>query len=152
MARRGRPGKPIELHVLEGTFDRRRHAGQADVGAEGVPLPPRGLGRAALAFWRQVVPELIRAGIARAIDAPELTLMCQWHARYQKYGRQLDRTRPTARAFQALLLAAHLASTRFDKTAAKFGLTPVDRARIRVQAAPSGAKVTSRQRAGDGAS
>jgi P27 family predicted phage terminase small subunit len=142
----GRPPKAIDLHILEGTFDRRRHAGQADALASGTPVPPKYLKGAALKFWKRVVPELVRAGIAKAIDAPELTLMCQWHARYEKYGKQLDRLQPTAKAFQAVFLAAHLSSTRFNKIASKFGLNPIDRARIRVQAAPSGAKVVQRNR------
>jgi phage terminase small subunit len=147
----GRPPKAIDLHILEGTFDKRRHAGQVDVLAEGVPTPPRDLKGAALKFWKRVAPELVRAGIAKAIDAPELTLMCQWHARSEKYGRQLDRLQPTARAFQAIFLAAHLAATRFNKISSKFGLNPTDRARIRVQAAPTRANVMKRDRTKGGA-
>ena len=71
MAGKGRPKKPPELKILEGTFRADRDGDPSDqVQASGLPARPRGLKGEAKKFWDAVVPLLTAAGVAAAQPAP----------------------------------------------------------------------------------
>lgn len=132
----GRPSKPVALKVLDGTYRESKDGPLAEqVMASGVPVAPADLDGEARAFWDQVVPGLVAIGVAVAMDAPELVAMCQWHARYVRYGRQMDGVEPTSIKPNQLIYLTGVAWMNFDKIASRFGLTPSDRAKLRVKPA-----------------
>jgi P27 family predicted phage terminase small subunit len=144
----GRPRKPDELKILEGTFrkDRDGDPSQA-VQATGEPAPPPHLKGEALAFWSEVVPGLVATGVAKAADAPALAGMCEWWARYRKLARRLDRmTGKAAKAMPQVVMMLGIAWDKFDRVAARFGLTPSDRAKLRLGDQQKTAGVMSRRR------
>jgi len=127
----GRPPKPTELKLLDGTFRADRDGDPSTVKAEGVAAPPRGLSRESRAFWNEIVPGLVTAGLAKACDAPQLAAMCQWYARARKWERALDREKPSSKTHSMMVQVA-IAWQNFDRVASRFGLTPSDRSKMRI--------------------
>lgn len=139
----GRKPKPIALHVAAGTFRADRHGDPAThVHAEGKPEKPYFEHAAASDLWDSVVDELIGKGLAAAIDAAQLRIMCNQFALYiacesilmhdptdEAAGRQSSRFR-----------------VGFDSIAARFGLTAVDRMKLRVEAAAKPTGIQARKR------
>lgn len=131
----GRPRKPDEVHILEGTFRPDRHGDpSASVVADGEPTPPRHLKGEALAFWKDTVPGLVTRKVAAACDSAALACMCDWWARHRKYCRALDRMKSTDRRLYQMTILAGIAWSNFDKIACRFGLTPGDRTKLRTPA------------------
>jgi P27 family predicted phage terminase small subunit len=144
-----RPRKPDELHVLEGTFRADRHGDPAvSVVADGQPTPPAHLRGDALAFWGEVVPGLVAAGVAKERDAAELAMMCEWWARYRRFSRLLDKMKNADKRLYQVTVQVGIAWTNFDRIACRFGLTPADRAKLRSTDKPAKSRVASRKRGG----
>src|SRR5262249_21180976 len=73
----GRPRKPIEKHLLDGTFRADRHGPVPDDAGSGpAPVKPADLDDLAGAFWDRVV--LLLAGIVRDRDGEQLAELCRW--------------------------------------------------------------------------
>lgn len=124
---KGRPRKPDELHVLQGTWTATRHGDpEARVQADGEPVPSRKLTGPALAYWKRLVPGLVACGVAKARDGEALTAACEWWAAYEAAMIAKD-VREAAVAFD-----------RWRTLAAAFGLTPMDRAKLRGPEKPKG--------------
>jgi phage terminase small subunit len=139
--------KPNEMHILDGTFRADRHGDPSEaVVAEGEPLPPAWLKGEALAFWSEVVPQVVQLRVARAIDAPELASLCEWWARTRKLSRKVDRLAVGTPRYGTALRALVAAFATFDRLASRFGLTPGDRARLRVQEKAKTTGVQQRER------
>lgn len=144
-----RPPKPTEQHRLDGTYRADRHGSAgASVDAAGVPTKPRGLKGEGEKLWKRVVPGLVSSGVARACDTDCLVSLCEWWARYVRFALMLDSadldTDP-----KDLSRYTRLASQcwgEFARLAGKFGLTPADRVKLRVEAAGKKAGVMSRDR------
>jgi P27 family predicted phage terminase small subunit len=144
---RGRPKKPDDLKILDGTWRRDRDGKPEErVQAEGEPVPPSHLKGESLSFWKHVVPGLIKSGVAKEADAPELAMMCEWWGRYRRYSRMLDRMKNNDKNLYQTTILCGIACTNFDKVASKFGLTPSDRAKLRVPNKPKEGGVMSRKR------
>ena len=141
---RGRPRKSDEIKILTGSFRDDRAGGAAQT-ADGEPLPPKHLKGEALKFWKEIAPELVANGVAKRIDSAELALMCEWWARYRKWGKKLDAYKNFGDHLMGLQNQVASAFKQFDKIAARFGITPADRARLRVADKPK-AGVMSRKR------
>lgn len=77
---RGRK-KSIEQHKLDGTYREDRHGSSVLVGGRPMPdelaEPPDDLADAGKEHWRQVVPQLVGAGLADRVDVSALTAMCR---------------------------------------------------------------------------
>lgn len=140
----GRPRKPIELHVIDGTFRADRHGpAPVDVGEVRPPTKPSDLGGAAGGFWDRLLAVL--AGVVRERDGEQLAELCRWWARIQKVGAALDKSQPGSLRYGRLMNQASTAAATFDRIAKRFGLTPADRASLHVeQAGPTKAKVATR--------
>jgi P27 family predicted phage terminase small subunit len=147
MATRGRPRKPTELKLLHGTHreDRDGPLGSA-VRLEGVPAMPGHLNDDAKAFWSAVVPGLVATRVAAACDAPVLGEMCVWWEVYRRFSDHLQDTGAEEDGALRAMVNAKMAWKEFDRIAARFGLTPSDRARLRVDPAPASAGVQPRKR------
>lgn len=135
----GRPRKPDEMKILDGTWRADRDGDpSADVVADGEPVPPSFLKGEALRFWREVVPGLVASGIAKARDSYQLAELCTWWARHRRLSRMIDTAKNADKRLHSLILMAGIAWMNFDKIAVRFGLTPSDRAKLRLPAARSG--------------
>lgn len=135
----GRPRKPIEQHLLDGTYRADRHG----------PLPGKGVvagewpsttvvklgdltGRAG-ELWAEYVRFL--AGRINQGDWATLADLCRWVARGETIATQLDAVEPTSKEFRSLIVSAAIATDKVINLGARFGLTPADRAKGRVGAA-----------------
>lgn len=118
----GRTPKPAALKILEG------NAGKREIPQEVQPegqaqMPSRWLRKGehseqAREHWNQMVPELIRLGLATSLDQPALEQMCEWYAVLRVAQQDLEYT------------LAGKAFDRWTSLAAKFGFSPSDRARL----------------------
>jgi P27 family predicted phage terminase small subunit len=146
---RGRPPKPLETHLLDGTHRADRHGDGSDhVPADGSPVMPATFTGEARALWETVVAGLVACKVARAVDTPALVMLCESWARYRKVSAALDALDPEqdSVAFGRLSRAAALHWQMFDKIAGRFGMTPADRMRLRVDAQEKKQGVIARQR------
>lgn len=71
-------------------------------------------------------------GVLRAIDATELTGCCWWYGEYIKAMQAMRPMRPTAKAYYRLANLAAIAWKHFAAAASRFGMTPADRARLKL--------------------
>jgi P27 family predicted phage terminase small subunit len=129
----GRPRKPTAAKILEGTWREDRDGDPAlVVPAAGEPVCPVGLKGEALSMWERIVPRLVESGVARECDSDQLAAMCRWWARYRLGEKRLEKLQPGhKREYQQTLLVA-ICWTNFDKIASRFGMTPSDRAKLRL--------------------
>lgn len=137
-----RPRTPTELHRLNGTFRQDRHGGRLDA----APLPgmldkPGNLSPAAGALWDEIAATL-PPGTLAAIDAAALTACCEWFARWKDLDRRLQTG--DGDEYKLLTLAA-VASKQFAALAAKFGLSPCDRAKLTAPPPPTNPVSTRRR-------
>ena len=143
---RGRPRKTADEHLANGTYRPSRH-GPLPAPVEGsAPEPPdmpAGLTADEAAAWGEIVPCV--AGRVRRSDVPALVDLCRWWVRLGRMARRLDELEPAAGNYVQTLTGAGICSTNFDRLASKFGMTPADRAKLRVvDAAPPAPKVRTR--------
>ena len=140
----GRPRKPVEKHVLDGTYRPDRHGVKPDdSGSVAPPIKPGDLKGPAGECWDRVVSVL--AGVVRDRDAEQLAELCRWWARVQRVGAALDKEKPGSLEYGRLMTQASSAAATFDRVAKRFGLTPADRAQLHVEATgPVKAKVATR--------
>lgn len=132
----GRPRKPTEKHVRDGTLRKDRHGSRTKQPKfDGEPERPAGLSADARKHWETIVPALIAQGVAKSIDAPALAAMCEQWGEYCAAKRLKVYDLKEKRQRQMLINAALRA---WRDLAARFGMTPTDRAKIEVQ--PDGEK------------
>jgi P27 family predicted phage terminase small subunit len=138
-----RPRKPTQKLKLHGGYRKDRHKDRADEPEfDGTPEKPAGLKGEASALWDRIVEPLAKQHVARSIDATVLQGMCEWWALYRKAQAELDKLKLTPaktvldsdrlNEARKLQMIASRAWQYFAAAAAKFGLTPVDRARLNV--------------------
>jgi P27 family predicted phage terminase small subunit len=130
----GRPRKPTAKHKLDGTFRKDRHGDRADVGMDlpGQPIMPAGLSDDARELWVRVVGQLTRSKVAVEIDTSQLEAMCRWWARYLENERHACEFSHDIEAGDMYEKRAKRAWDAFDKVASRFGLTPADRAKLKL--------------------
>ncbi len=136
MALPGRPRKPDALKLNDGTWRADRDGSHEDVVlAPGVPSKPDALSKHAGELWDAIVPGLVEAGCVAEIDGIMLREMCQWYSVYRQWAEPLDAGEPDDDGARRRLMGACAAWKQFEALAARFGLTPADRARLRVRPA-----------------
>lgn len=126
--------------LLEGTYRADRDGPvEGAVRAVGAPQPPADLDGEALAYWHRIVPGLVASGVAAACDSEALGLLCWWLEQLHRMRADIDRRWTAAEASGApanlghALVAAGIATDKFNQLASRFGLTPSDRAKLRVE-------------------
>lgn len=143
----GRPRKPVEEHVKNGTYKPGRHGPlpAAPDDPTGPPAKPADLSGDAAGFWDRVVPLI--ATIARDRDAPMLAEMCFFWGQMQRLKAEVEAASPLDTTYNRLLVGLGICTDKFDRIAAKFGLTPQDRAKLKVieVAGPPKPKVDARK-------
>ena len=128
---RGRPPKPTQAHILAGTFREDRHGNAPP--STGAPEIPAHLTGEAAKHWAAVVPGLVAQRIAGESDAPALAMLCEWYAVWLDGMKALRlATAGTLEASRAISVTAQ-AAHNWQTLASRFGLTPADRARLRVE-------------------
>jgi len=96
-----------------------------------LPERPSDLSVDELAVWDLVVntsPE----GVLRAIDESELTGCCWWYGEFCKAMRAMRPMKATQKAYYRLSNLAAIAWKHFAAAASRFGMTPADRARLKL--------------------
>lgn len=139
---RGRPRKSLSLHLHEGTYKPDRHDIRAatEPAADGMPRCPRDLKGEARKFWERVVPQLVKMGIAKHPDRDALEQLSRLWAWWRAAAEEADAD-PTSQGIRMAVLGY---SAEWARMAARFGLTPADRARIQVR--PQKQKNTTEER------
>lgn len=133
---KGRPRKPVELKVLDGSFQHYRDAkdlGTSPVVATGTPKPPPGTTKESLVWWDRVVPPLVALGIAKEIDSMALMKMCDSLARADSALVLMEKEKFGSPAHTRLGRLLKTSNLEFERLAAKFGMNPLDRARLRIE-------------------
>lgn len=147
---RGRPRKPTSLKILAGTYRKDRDgAPDAEPQPTGAPKKPKDLKGDAGKFWDLIVPQLAELKIATALDAPELARLCQWWALEKKsldYLETLKADLVGSSEWRRVQLQAGHARNQWDRIAARFGLSPADRAKLRIEASSKRRGVRARDR------
>lgn len=143
----GRPRKTVGEHLANGTYRPSRHGtvAAADPGDAPEPPPerPAWLSGDESAAWDAIVPCV--AGRVKRSDVPALVDLCRWWVRMGRMARRVDEMEAASPYYVQALTGAGICSTNFDRLASKFGMTPADRAKLRVvDAAPAGPKVRTR--------
>lgn len=138
----GRPSKPTPLKVLHG--DRKDRVNSAEPQpAAGPVVPPDGLSDAALSVWAQLAPDLERQGVLTAWDVPAFAVVCDAVARHRKASEILDLEGETGsnrfgeRVVRPWFRVWCDTAAVLAKLGARFGLTPSDRASLKVGAGES---------------
>ena len=134
---RGRPRKPTAQHRIEGTLNTTRHGDRIDEAlAIGTPVKPGWMTGTASDCWDLIVGNLPENAIA-AVDAPALEVLCFWFAEFRRCAGSLHDPETEPVDELDLRNRAEKASKMFGQSASKFGLTPVDRAGLKLLPADS---------------
>lgn len=122
----GRPPKPAAVHKALGSYREGRHGGDEPV-AIGVLDKPAMNDKAAWC-WDQIAEQL-KANGAAAADVPLVVRLCNWWATAETCQERID---SGAWEYRDLCMLS-MASKHIEKLAAMLGLSPSDRARLRVK-------------------
>jgi hypothetical protein len=127
----GRLAKPLKVHQMAGSYRPDRHGGLPSGPPPGEPIRPDGLIGPAGAFWDVVTPGLVQAGAVGGVDSFGLEAMARvWGlAAAAMTAAEAD---PTSKALRSAVTGY---TQLFTLLAGKFGLTPGDRARLRLDLA-----------------
>lgn len=144
----GPPPLPAEVKKLRGTF-RPHRDGPTDHAMDELPADaierPEHLTGVAADLWDKLIPGLAKINVVRNIDVPHAAAMCRWfatwhdlHTRLEQYalaeldfGDDLDAEHEHEKFVALVQRRASNAWKNFSGAAAKLGLSPADRARIR---------------------
>jgi len=131
---RGRKKKPTGLHIAEGTHRADRHGDPADeIQAEGEPIPDDDLPEMGKKLWEQIVPQLTKLGVVSVLDSPLLNQMCRQYARGMAWDQKiLSRKRLDKNMMKDERISSMIWND-FNRVAARFGLSPSDRASLRIE-------------------
>ena len=143
----GRPRTPTNVLRLRGTFRPDRHDGaepQAPT-LDKIPRPPKEFGNIARGIWRRTAKRLIALGVLTENDLGALESYCLAYERAieaEAVIRIDGRTVSTPQGMKRHpeLLTAEKARSDMRKYEALFGMSPSDRAKLRVkpkEAAPT---------------
>lgn len=131
---RGRKKKPTNLHIAEGTHRADRHGDPADeIQAEGEPIPDDDLPPMGKKLWEQIVPQLITQNVVSVLDSAALNLLCRQYARGMAWDQKiLNRKRLDKNMMKDERMSSMIWND-FARMAARFGLSPADRASLRIE-------------------
>lgn len=142
MGKRGPAPKPTHLKVLSGTREDRLNRDEPTPGADAV-VPPVDLPQDAQAVWNRLAPDLIAKRVLTAWDVDAFAEFCRSVAIYNRAALEVESLPLTARgaaggvtvqpAFRVMQAAAQM----MRSTGQRFGLTPGDRAALKVNSGES---------------
>ena len=123
--------KPTSEHKRQGTFRDDRHGNRLDAAVKpGVPAKPDDLPAESAQLWDTVLKHLPE-GTASELDAAALEMCCRWFAEWKRCQRELE-SGEQSDGYKWSIRAA-TASKQFSLLAGRFGLTPGDRTKLKVE-------------------
>jgi len=139
---RGRKPKPLQQHILGGTFRADRHGG--------VPQPRRAFPRCpdhldadAKKEWKRLVRELYDLGLMTNLDRATLAGYCAAWSEWVKMSRLLDQTGLLLKSANGVFYQSPMVAIRnraleqMRQFGGLLGLNPMDRGRVRAAPAPA---------------
>ena len=130
---RGRPRKPTELKILQGTFRKGQDTPltlipdlSGEVERQSFP------DHAARQMWNTVVQKLIDSDVLKPTDVPMARSMCEFWGLYCA-SHKLASKNPTDPGARTAVCSYW---QRFEQAASRFGMTPSDRSRLRLDKPP----------------
>jgi len=151
----GRPRKPIEAHILSGTFRAHRHgdAGKTPKPLAGIPACPRHLGKVAKTMWRELVKTMGDTGVLTQADRNAMALYCSAYADWREASDELEKNSKvltdskTGREYRSPWCSILTeAVTRMRTFGSLLGLDPSARSRLQIEAGAKPAGVSARDR------
>ena len=136
---RGRPSKPTQLKVLQGTFrkDRDDH-GASSAKPVGVPKCPAWLSKQAKKYWKEVGPELAKSGLISTLDGAAFATLCDSVGLYEEVTRKIESledladTTPNGMGIQSVCFQIrNKLIEQIRALSSDFGLTPVSAGKIK---------------------
>lgn len=134
---RGRRAEPAQAKVLRGNFRADRHSHGPKVPA-GTPKCPVWLPKAAKRYWKDIAPQLERAGLISVLDGATLTAHCDSVGRYEEVTRRLidvdemlEKTPNDFLVQSALFTIRNKLWDQVLRSAQEFGLSPAARSRVK---------------------
>lgn len=137
MGQRGPKPGPTQLKVVKGTEERYINREEPTPSDRGDIVPPEGTSEGALKVWHSLAPDLIDKGCLTAWDVYTFAVFCEATHAFRE-NRDLLAGQYTARgAAGGVIKSPHWqimrdASETMAKYSGKFGLTPGDRADLKV--------------------
>lgn len=134
---RGRRPEPAQAKVLRGNFrpSRDSHGPAVPLGA---PKCPAWLPKAAKAYWRDIVPQLERAGLISVLDGAAFSAHCDAVGRFEEVTRQLksldDMIDSTPQGYQVQHVLFQIRNKLWEqvlRSAQEFGLSPAARSKVK---------------------
>ena len=143
MGGRGRTPRPTHIRALEGVKEYRLNRAEP-LPSEGLVVPPVRLSKAAQAIWDRLAPDLIAKKVLTSWDVDEFANACRMQALLNRALNDAER-KPLVTAGSndnliqnpSIRIVASLESS-LRSIWSRFGLTPGDRATLRIE--PSGSK------------
>lgn len=151
----GRPRKPRQTKIIQGTFQKCRnpeHEPEPEkIVASAIPEPPAGLGKWGRSWWKQICYELTTLGILTKVDIPILQSAAEaweimrdcWDIIYRDSDsgklRPLSdymEERKFSRKLMPELVSYENSTTRYVALCNQLGLSPVARNKISVSEPP----------------
>lgn len=124
-----RPPKPTAAHKRDGTFRADRHGDRVDASfPTGLPVKPHDLPPESEWLWNHLVENMPAEQIA-LIDRTAMESACIWYAHWKRFDALLMQS-PDPEIFKM----ASQSWGRLEKLFSKFGMSPLDRARLRAPA------------------
>ena len=122
------PTKKLEAR---GSWRAKGRTGEPE--ALGLPQRPDWLDEAATKFWQHIVPLLVKQQCAAEIDGSQIAKLCDFWSVFLRTRDLRECADPGTPEWKRLYDACNTASNEIDKLSQRFGLTPADRAGIKIQ-------------------
>lgn len=138
---KGRKAVPKNLKMLRGTYRSDRDGGGVKVKAY-LPEPPEWMPDIGKEEWERIAKELYELELLTRLDVVALEMYCSVYARWKKAEFKLlemeegevSRTPNGYQQMSAWMLIYNNCFKQLQSAAGMFGLTPADRARMKVAA------------------
>ena len=130
----GRPPKPTRQHKRDGTYQNSVHGNRVDMEIRGgnMPPPPESLKEFAREMWLDICEQLPPDVLAK-MDAYQLMGMCEWWQQWRDIQKAIDTCNDVFDpAYFRLNQMAAIVWKHFAAAASRFGMTPSDRAKIKI--------------------